>query len=170
MFAFLSFSRHNLVISILNIVGWSYPIQVPVESASKRLCLSVPNPDTRSTTSYCLNTHIVNGVTYLVLGDTHTPQLILHNECSFPLVYGQTLTTKSEDVLEAMSLLSEPPRVQSGHSVNWRFPTVNRCFPTYVPQSDYPKLKLSGIMLLNKILSSRSSPYFYWRRYSEKLI
>lgn len=56
----------------------------------------------------------------------------------------QTLTAKSDDVLEAMSLLSCPPTVESDHSVTYTFHTVTKRFPSHVNRTEYPRLRLSG--------------------------
>ena len=121
---------------------WSYPVQVPIESANRRLGLVIPKA---GESKVCrLTTQIVNGVTYLTLASTEMPCLIIHNGCQFPLVYGQTLTQDSEDVLEAMSLLAQPPVVQPGCMASYTFPTVNRLFPAHVQLKDYPRLKVAG--------------------------
>jgi len=137
-----------------NISGWSYPCQVPVEADSRRLTFSLPDGATNSI-SHLLTSHLVNGVTYIVIDDSHTPTVILYNHCAFSLSYGQTLTAKSEDVLESMSLISVPPSVESHHVAAYTFPTINRKFPSHMAREDYPRLKLAGeVMLLSSSLSS----------------
>ena len=127
---------------VLSTGEWCYPVQIPIESAGRRLGISVPSSS--GSKVYCLSTQIVNGVTYLSLTNTNTPCMTIHNCCTFPLMYGQTLTRDSEDILEAMSLLAQPPVVHPGCTVSYTFPTVNRLFPAFVQQKDYPKLKLAG--------------------------
>lgn len=121
-------------------------MQIPIESSNRRLGVAVPMNDT--TASIChrhiLSTHFTNGVTYLVLSSTDAPCIIIHNNCSLPLAYGQTLTSSAEDVLEAMSLLAQPPVVKAHHSASYTFPTVNRTFPAYKNLREYPRLKIAG--------------------------
>lgn len=130
--------------------GWSYPVQVPMESADRRLGVFLPSGS--GTKGYCLSTHLLNGVTYLVFSDSISPHFVIHNHCPLALAYGQTLTAGSEEVLEAMSLLAEPPVVYALSSASYTFPTVTKLFPAYASPQQYPKLKLAGQCLLISFL------------------
>ena len=67
---------------------WSYPVQIPMEAADRQLGIAVPTSP-YNTSHYLLTTHIVNGVTYILISDSYTPTVVIHNLCPFTVAYGQ---------------------------------------------------------------------------------
>lgn len=69
-------------------IGWSYPVQVPMEASDRQLGIAIPASD-HSTEHYVMSTHIVNGVTYIMISSSFTPSVVIHNLCPFAVAYGQ---------------------------------------------------------------------------------
>jgi len=138
----------NVELIFVCIIDWSYPFQLPIEQfAMRHSTLAVPLETSLDTKCLCLTLSTVNGVTYIVVGESLVPTIFLHNSCALPLAYGQTLTNRSEEVLEAMSLLSQPPVIKSMHSTAYTFTTVNKQYPLHVGCTEYPRLKIASTLL-----------------------
>ena len=74
---------------------WSYPLRVRTKTAVGERC-SVVVPcwsgfGDLETRSYTATLHTQAGVSYMVMTDEPAPSMVLHNNCGFPLCYGQSV-------------------------------------------------------------------------------
>ena len=78
---------------------WSSPVWLPMKNAAARTNVSVEHCDgdaALSQTALCtVMTQTEDGIVYIVVAKESSPPLLIHNNCPFPLHFGQELSTKT---------------------------------------------------------------------------
>ena len=79
---------------------WSSPVWLPMKNTAVRKNVSVMNcdndDDALSQTTLCsVMTQTEDGIVYIVVAKESSPPLLIHNNCPFPLHFGQELSTKT---------------------------------------------------------------------------
>ena len=83
-----------------NGAAWSSPVWLPLKNTAVRKNVSVQHcdndDDALSQTTLCtVMTQTEEGIVYIVLAKESSPPLLIHNNCPFPLHFGQELSTKT---------------------------------------------------------------------------
>ena len=72
---------------------WSIPVRIRISPGGSRCNVVVPHgsPSTSPAHQFVLTCHESCGVAYLVLREETYPVIEIHNNCTFPLQFGQSL-------------------------------------------------------------------------------
>ena len=72
---------------------WSLPLRLSANKEGVRSTLAVPEVSGGQVRGqpFCVTSSTDNGVTYLVISKDLAPQCWLHNQCNFPVLFGQAL-------------------------------------------------------------------------------
>ncbi|KAK3589215.1 hypothetical protein CHS0354_020076 [Potamilus streckersoni] len=134
---------------------WSYPVRLKTSEVGARMtmCVFVWEKEIKKCKPLCLSGHMKNDISYFVLRDDQAPFCLIKNNCSFPLVFGQTLMNLSLSgvVQEESELIRMLPIVLPREGeVYYTPPHINCTFPEINDKQNVPKIHLGGYAILSK--------------------
>ncbi|XP_055871203.1 intermembrane lipid transfer protein VPS13B-like isoform X3 [Biomphalaria glabrata] len=123
---------------------WSSPVRLVSSKDGHKATTSIPDvyrhPDqsgaeewTPVTHAVCVVTQLVNGVTYVVVNNDHSPACVVENLCPFGLEFGQMcdkLIGNGAVIQEQVELVSDLPWLPPGGWAHYTPPVVNSDFLT----------------------------------------
>ncbi|ELT92184.1 hypothetical protein CAPTEDRAFT_228271 [Capitella teleta] len=116
--------------------GWSHPARLAITQHGSRQTLAVnlkTGPRSQRTKCLTLTCQERHSVVYLTLCEDHEPPVHLHNQCSFPLYFGQAFNSKElvhdATVQEEKELILSLPFISPFSSMFYSFPEVDSHFP-----------------------------------------
>uniref|UniRef100_A0ABM0M3N8 Vacuolar protein sorting-associated protein 13B-like n=1 Tax=Saccoglossus kowalevskii TaxID=10224 RepID=A0ABM0M3N8_SACKO len=151
---YLSFTFANIGTSKKSWRNWTQ--FVPIDTKLPRHSVAMPirnvdqsngSIDRKDPLAYVVTVMEANGVVYIMVDVNPMPRIIIHNNCSFPLHYGQGLiqdcTEEMVTVVEEQDMLSPLPLVEAHRSTCYEFPHVQSQFPQFNNQNQIqPKLHI----------------------------
>ncbi|XP_059469479.1 intermembrane lipid transfer protein VPS13B isoform X2 [Neocloeon triangulifer] len=110
--------------------GWTCPLAIPmpgaIEGCASRHSFSI------GTHSMVLTTHFRNRQVFAAISVEREPQLIIHNSCQFPLIFGQANIDKGKrsfSTMEECENILWRNDLAAGASRSYMMPTLQQSFP-----------------------------------------
>ena len=139
-----------------NSLIWSRAVPITSEVTRQSVAISV---DENSTLPVVVTSHTVDGVVYIVVASDPAPRLILQNDCSYTLQFGQAIPPQSPSqvsgssekivIMEQTQGLGEIPEVAAFSSTHYELPVMREWFATSSEVQKLPEMHIQALYDVN---------------------